>query len=78
MKYGDVNLSDSADAQRIQQYIDACQAAVDAWDEMAEADSWCRFSQRYGMMDSAVAWGHEAGKQRAIAKQAVWLADSLL
>lgn len=80
MKYSNDGppLSESADQQRMRQYLDACQAAVDAWDDFDIHDGWAKAVARQGLRRSAELHDHLAGAAKARAKQAVYTADNLL
>lgn len=85
MRYHDVPLSESADAQRMRQYIEACQAAVDAWQDM---DMWShevvwrlQHPSKRGhaaTLDEITTANHEIGAARGRAKVAMLVADNLL
>lgn len=86
MKYSNDGppLSESADAQRMRQYIEACQAAVDAWQDM---DMWTDEAVWHlqhpkgsyaATLDEITTANHEIGAARGRAKIAMLVADSLL
>lgn len=78
MKYGDINLSDSVDAQRMRQYIEACQAAVDAWQDIEIHIGWAEVSAQHGLTGSAIRHSQLAGAAQARARQAMWAAENAL
>lgn len=86
MKYSNDGppLSESADAQRMRQYIEACQAAVDAWQDMdmwQDEAAWLAmhpYTRYTATLDQITTANHEIGAARGRAKVAMLVADNLL
>lgn len=79
MRYrGETPLSDSADAQRMAQYLDACQACVDAWQDAWDFDCEALRLQSIGDIASAMHYNHAVGAAHARARQAMWAAEQAL
>lgn len=74
----DTGLSQSADHERMAQYLDACQAAVDAWDEEASELAWSTLALERGWYDAGVRHARLSGTARADARIAMHTADGLL